>query len=1357
MCSDRSRLYMLREDLIMNNRLLNLLVLGALLIGQFLATFDYTHSVALASSPSQEGIQVLHSNLDGVALALETFEYSIVPVTVDGQNFSKVIFQNSDEGGNPGSPQLPFLSGVIGVPADGEISLTFTATPSELLSGSYTLLPEPHLIPAEDDFTPAQEVYEPDLFVYDQDKWFPPEPVQLGEPAWIRDQRVVTVAFYPFQYNPVQHALRWNPQLQVEITFNGEKSSSPVQLSSFEPLFSQTLLNYQAARAFRASFSSTNLTPAQTVIDTLGPRFDLAVDQDGIYRITYSALQAAGMDVDNINPQTFHLYSQGEDIAVEVFGEGDGSFDPGDYITFYGEKFRGDLLAARYQAMMDPGNGQAANNWFWLCVPGTCDLAGALEQYTDTNIYSLTVGGDAGPRMNSVNGAPGGAAIPGVYTTTVRAEQYNYWWAFDFQSEDVWFWNQIVRQTSTLPYTTTYSIDLPNVAPGYPAILHAEVASRNSTSGYPDHHTRFRLNPGTTVLNDAFWDGQNRYTFTANVSASNVLEGTNNLLFTMLPDVSPGTTRMYFDFFEITYTRQFVALADKLAFSRFIPGTWKYQISGLSSPGVEVYNITNPLLPMRVTNPGISGSGPYTASFQVTDGAETSYYVAGTGSILAPVSITQYQPPNFAAMPEADYIFITHENFIPSLQPLAAYRASQGFTVAIVDVDDLYREFNYGIYHSIAIKNFLAYTFANWENPPTNVILVGNGNWNFKHYGAPTEPYSNPPPVYMPPNLAYIDPWQGQTDSSNLLATLVGDDVLPDLYISRLPVSSAAEVDNVVAKILYYESQPVADWQRNITFVADNIPDPAGDFIQLAEDIITSYVDPDPYYSATRIYENNYGCTVANSPACDAVTQAIVDTVNITGTLLINYIGHGANSRWSGESIFLGTDVASLNNLQQLPVVISMTCLDGYWIYPNVDSLARIFVVSQNKGAVATFSPTGLGVATGHDELQRGFYDAMLLNGQWRLGQAALQAKLRLFGTGGNFDLIHTFTVFGDPALHITTPYDVSLSPETATQSAPSGETVTYTLNLTNPGLVTDTYTITLTENTWDTSLNAPILGPLAPGDSATFTVTVDIPPNALGNDTDHVLVQAISEQDRDKTDITNLATIALTDGLLVSPPSQLGVGSPGEILTYTFTLTNTSQDADVFTLTLSGNTWVSSLSTPTLPVASAASETFQVQVEIPATALGDDFDQVSIVAQSANNPLHAAVVTARTTAHTGGLTLSPPTLSQEGYTGTTLTYNLAVQNLLNSAQYYTVALAGNAWGTVVPVAVGPANPGQWVNFLVSVTVPLTATTGMSDTVTVTVTNLNDSNLHASSTLTTIAIELPPNEFLIYLPVTVKP
>ena len=71
----------------------------------------------------------------------------------------------------------------------------------------------------------------------------------------------------------------------------------------------------------------------------------------------------------------------------------------------------------------------------------------------------------------------------------------------------------------------------------------------------------------------------------------------------------------------------------------------------------------------------------------------------------------------------------------------------------------------------------------------------------------------------------------------------------------------------------------------------------------------------------------------------------------------------------------------------------------------------------ENAGAVGTFSPTGLGVGQGHDFINAGFYDALFKYDIDTLGYAAIQAKINLFNSGSHFDLINTFTVFGDPAL----------------------------------------------------------------------------------------------------------------------------------------------------------------------------------------------------------------------------------------------------------------------------------------------------------------------------------------------------
>ena len=95
-------------------------------------------------------------------------------------------------------------------------------------------------------------------------------------------------------------------------------------------------------------------------------------------------------------------------------------------------------------------------------------------------------------------------------------------------------------------------------------------------------------------------------------------------------------------------------------------------------------------------------------------------------------------------------------------------------------------------------------------------------------------------------------------DSANLLAAVVGNDILPDLYISRIPVNSAAQMDAVVDKVIAYEAAPRQDWQRSLMFVADNVPDSAGDFVQFSDNIIAEFIRPG--FSAQKLYENDFGC-----------------------------------------------------------------------------------------------------------------------------------------------------------------------------------------------------------------------------------------------------------------------------------------------------------------------------------------------------------------------------------------------------------------------------------------------------------------------------------------------------------------
>ncbi len=1341
---------------------INILLAASILLGSAGSGFlPAQESATAATAPvSDDSPYPVLSDATGLTIDIGAPAYSIESKNIDGGDYEVIsIGGETTTTQTPGSPSVPIISLLIGVPPEAEVELSVSASPGDVLPGYFDLPPVPSPAPLKDDLTPGEMETIRDPEAYALDGNFPGPTAAIVGDAWIRQQRVIRIEVYPFQYNPAQRTIARIGDIQIRLDFSGNVGGALcadcVYDEGLESALEHSLINYEEARAWRAAPSSEALhdqIKAPTDYTFLGPRYELVVDKDGIYRVTYADLQAAGMDVDNVDPRDFRMVNHGLDVAIEVVGEGDGSFDPGDYVTFFGEKFHGDILEARYEDVMTKANNVqglqsfAPNNWFWMCVSG-CDLASYFERYTDDNVYYLMENSALpGARMTSVNGTPGGASVPVYYYETIHAENSIQWYAIEWYSDDVWYWERVQVLNTQKVYTTT----LTDLAPGGPAAnIHVEVSSRNQDiNNSPDHHTRFTLNG--TVVDDAYWDGATRHTFDESVAQSVLLEGTNSVGMTLLSDAAVQGPSMHFDFFEITYAREFVARNDALTFPRAQAGTWNYQISGFTSSSVEVYKVTDPFNPVRVTNVAMSGgAGNYTASFQRTDSAQEAYAAAGVNTgILTPKKIAAYTPPDFENMVQADYVLITHANFMTSTLALADYREAQGYSVAVIDVADLYAEFNDGIYHPIAIKNFLAYTFDNWASPVLYATLIGSGNWNMKNFGNGTKSYHNAPPTYMPPNLAKIDPWQGEVDSSNLLATIVGDDTMPDLYIARLPVKTDAELAVIVGKIMAYESASFDDWHENILFIADDVPDTAGDFIGLSEGVISTYIDPDPNYNALRIYEDDgdgvpsgydFGCNPFNPSNCALATAAITNTLNLTGTLIVNYIGHASLDRWSAESIFFVDNIASLTNAAQLPVILSMTCLDGHWTYPNWDSLTYKFLVTPGKGAAGVFSSTGLGVATGHDPLQRGFYDSLFENGYWELGAATFEAKLRLFATGNNSDLMHTFMLFGDPAMGIKTPYGTGLTPVSGAQSGFSGTSVIYNLQVKNTGLVADSFDFAFEGNGWNASALPTTVGPLNPGQSAPVQITVNIPPNALNNNTDTVTVIAASLGDREKTASAALTTTAITNWVTVTPPTAAQTGDAGSAVQYAVTITNTNNLVDSYAISLTGQTWQTTAPVTVGPVGPGASATFQVTVNLPINALDGNSDTVTVKATSQANPTKSDTSILTTTAQTDWVTVTPPTAAKTGNAGTSVLYTLTLTNTRNVSGSYNISLIGQGWQTTAPTQIGPLAPGVSTTFQVTVNIPANALNNNTDTVTVKATSQANAAKSDSAVLTTTA------------------
>jgi hypothetical protein len=298
------------------------------------------------------------------------------------------------------------------------------------------------------------------------------------------------------------------------------------------------------------------------------------------------------------------------------------------------------------------------------------------------------------------------------------------------------------------------------------------------------------------------------------------------------------------------------------------------------------------------------------------------------------------------------------------------------------------------------------------------VLLVGDGNWDFKDHLGRAEPN------YIPPFLIYADVWIGETSADNRYVCVSGDDVLADMHIGRLPVQTTAQATAMVDKILSYENAlPEGSWRQQVLFLADEDTESPTLFRSLSDDIADNLVPPPDLYLTDKVY---YG--VSPHLDRDSVRDALFDAFD-TGRLLINYVGHGATFSWAGYPtgpFLTRDDVAALPTSDKTPVILAMACMEGYFIYPsspevNWSCLAENLVRAEGKGPVATWSPTSFGLTSGQHYLHVGFYDAVFRDHVAEFGPATNLGKLNLYqyAGGDHRELIDTYAVFGDPALRL--------------------------------------------------------------------------------------------------------------------------------------------------------------------------------------------------------------------------------------------------------------------------------------------------------------------------------------------------
>ena len=383
--------------------------------------------------------------------------------------------------------------------------------------------------------------------------------------------------------------------------------------------------------------------------------------------------------------------------------------------------------------------------------------------------------------------------------------------------------------------------------------------------------------------------------------------------------------------------------------------------------------------------------------------------------------------------PAGPAIMLAPRTLHTALQPLLQLREDAGVASTLVATEDIYAGWSFGAMSPNALRAFLRHAAATWPTPPRSILLVGDGSYDPKNYSG----YGGTP--LIPPYLAPVDLWLGETACDTCYGQLDGaaplDDLLPDLWVGRLPVKSIAETAAVVAKMVAYHDAPWGPWQGRAVAIADNYqradgtPDTAINFPSIAEnseallpagtDLGRMYYDP---FSGTN---QGKPWRVADAAQASATTRALLGA----GAAVVQYTGHGSSYQWASTlpsatpPYLLGlNDVSALRNGAAAPLVLEWTCLTSGFHQPTPRSttLDEALVLAPAGGAIATWGSTGLGVAHGHDHLQRGLLQALggAAPATAQLGMLTSAGMLTLFTEGQCCqDALRTFVLLGDPEL----------------------------------------------------------------------------------------------------------------------------------------------------------------------------------------------------------------------------------------------------------------------------------------------------------------------------------------------------
>lgn len=765
------------------------------------------------------------------------------------------------------------------------------------------------------------------------------------------------------------------------------------------------LIHFRTLPVFELKAEEPTPAYASESVLNKGIWYKMAVNQQGIHRISYDQLTAIGILPASIDPRNIRIYGNGNGMlpesntrdriddlkenAIYVHGQEDNVFDPTDYILFYAE---------------------GPVEWPYNIFNGRFEHQ--VNLFSDTLYYFLTVADTPGLRLQQKNQATG--------QVTRETEKFVDMAHHEQELENLllsgkeWFGESFDNTDSE----KTFLFSFPDILFSEPVYFQIQYIGRSVTEDVAY----------SVWINDSLVIDQDVMTKLLVNQSTFARESTKTLtFFPQSPDIEIKVrfhandigSRGWLNYIRLNAWRNITFRGGQLEFRDYTvigDGNITRFTANATSNNYDLWEITDPLRPVKHTFTKYQGGFEFVAH---TDSLRT-YIIHEPDAYHSILGAQQIPNQNLHGITDCDMLIICHPDFLEQAIELSEIHfLDEGLISRVVNLKDVYNEFASGVPDATAIRDFARMLHLRTNGGMRYLLLFGDASYDYKNR---LDENTNFVPTYQSKNSLTQTGSFVSDDFFGLLGYDEGFNMTGavDLGIGRLPVRTAEEAASMVGKIRSYLSntkEVMQGWRNEILFVADDQDNNL--HLDQAESLSKVVDTARNVLNIKKLYLDNYQqVSVPGGHRYPQANTKLIDLIS-KGQLIVNYTGHGGVNGLTDERVFPVNDIIGLSNYNQLPLFITATCEFSRFDDPHFESAGEKLILNPRGGAVALMTTTRLAWAHSNFALNKKLYEAMFSSNNPqlpRLGDVMRASK------NPPSSSVYNFVLLGDPALRLVSP-----------------------------------------------------------------------------------------------------------------------------------------------------------------------------------------------------------------------------------------------------------------------------------------------------------------------------------------------